>query len=144
MGRHKKIKEQDEQNEQAANESSPEMENQLKKQEAKKESADPLVLIKTIDRDVVKIAVTDLRYEIVHMSGSGSPHNPKIFFIKVQQDKLSEKLTPEQIDNIEAAEMSEIEALINKSRERGMKEYDTSGARRRKLNAEIQPSEFFA
>lgn len=138
MGRPRKTETQKE--EQRTNETAQNTEKQMEK----KESADPLVLIKTIDRDVVKIAVTDLRYEIVHMSGSGSPHNPKIFFIKVQQDKLSEKLTPEQIDNIEAAEMSEIEALINKSRERGMKEYDTSGARRRKLNAEIQPSEFFA
>lgn len=138
MGRPRKTETQKE--EQRTNETAQNTEKQMEK----KETVEALVLIKTTDKDVVKIAVTDLKYEIVHMSGSGSPHNPKIFFIKVQQNKLSEKLTPEQVDNIEAAEMSEIEELINKSRERGQKEYDSSGARRRKLNAEIQPSEFFA
>jgi hypothetical protein len=110
----------------------------VKKKVVKK---DEFVLAKTTDREIV-VAVNKLGFEIVHVSGAGSVHNPKVFFIKVNLDKLCEVVEDEKMNNVEPADYKEIVDRINASRVQGIKEYEASGAKKRKLNAEIVPSEF--
>jgi hypothetical protein len=99
------------------------------------------VLIKTGDRDVVA-AANKLKYEVKHISGYGSVHSPKVFFLVVDMEKLAEEV-PERMENVELADASEIALLVKASKERGAKEYAESGAQKRKLNSEIKPSEFY-
>lgn len=106
------------------------------------ESKNELTLVKTLDRELV-VAANELKYSVVHVSGSGSPHNPKIFFLSVNLDKLAEKVGDDKMNNAEPADKSEIDQLIVKSRNRGIKELKESGAQKRKMDQEIQPSQFF-
>lgn len=103
---------------------------------------DGTILIKTMNRAVVAKAIA-LKFEVAHMSGYGTPHSPKIFFIRVDEDRLRKELTEEEINDVDGAADHEIADLVKISADKGRKDYEASGAKRRKLNSEIQPSEYF-
>lgn len=112
---------------------------EVKPQEIK---AEPVVLVKTMNRDVV-VKANGLKFEVSHISGTGAVHRPKVFFLKVKYSKLLEKLTEEEAKDVEPAEIKEIGELVKQSNIRQMKEYQNSGAKKRKMEQEIAPSEFY-
>lgn len=111
--------------------------------EPKKSKVEDYILVKTSNRNIV-VKCNSLKFEVVHISGSGAVNNPKVFFIKILKSKLAPLLNDDEKNDVDDAETTEIDALIKNSKARGSKEYEASSARKKKLNGEIQPSEFYA
>jgi hypothetical protein len=109
------------------------------KAKAKKEE---FVLIKTSNKDVV-VKANELKFQVVHISGYGTVNNPKVFFMNVLESKLREKLTEEEIKDVDGADLSEIGNLVKLSREKGNREQQESNAHKRKLNQEIPISQVY-